>query len=149
MFSSFKFWKVGNYVSSLPLVCFRKSTKPEVMHRTEYATSGGTNLKERGPTNAVPIHNYLSGDGKSHAYRGMAHYVPSELAWISKDQFRALPRETKRDAINIQSEDQWVAFMRNRDTPSGKLADTRNLTRAFRQTLEIHLGPTSIQTRLT
>ncbi|OWF35645.1 uncharacterized protein LOC110442695 [Mizuhopecten yessoensis] len=89
------------------------------MHRKEYATSGGTYLKERGPTNAVPLHNYVSGDGKSHAYRGMAHYVPSERAWIAKDQFRSLPRETKRDAIDIQSEDQWVDFMRNRDTPSG------------------------------
>lgn len=34
---------------------------------------------------------------------------------------RSLPREARRDAIDIQSQDQFVEFMRQRDTPSGKL----------------------------
>lgn len=34
---------------------------------------------------------------------------------------RSLPRETRRDAIDVQSEDQFVDFMRQRDTPSGNL----------------------------
>ncbi|KAJ8314391.1 hypothetical protein KUTeg_008952 [Tegillarca granosa] len=36
----------------------------KTMHRVEYATSGGTNIKERGPYNATPVNNYLSGTGK-------------------------------------------------------------------------------------
>ncbi|XP_063421360.1 uncharacterized protein LOC134706389 isoform X2 [Mytilus trossulus] len=87
------------------------------MHRKEFGTSGGVNLFERGPHNPIPTHNYLSGDGKSNIYMGAAHYVPSEIDWIKYHQYRSLPRDTKRDAIDMQSEDQWVEFMRNRDTP--------------------------------
>ncbi|KAK3591973.1 hypothetical protein CHS0354_031481 [Potamilus streckersoni] len=71
------------------------------------------------PHYSTPSNNYLSGDWKSHVWSGQAHYVPSERAWISYHDSRSLPRETKRDAIEFQSEDEWVAFTRERDTPSG------------------------------
>lgn len=90
------------------------------MQHPEYATSAGARLFDRGPHNATPMHNYLSGDGKSLIWNGPAHYVPSERSWIGHHQYRSLPRDTKRDAKEMQSEDEWVNFMRQRDTPSGK-----------------------------
>ena len=71
---------------------------------------------------STPYNNFFSGDGKSHVYEGPAYYVPSERGnWIKQHDYRSLPRETKRDAIDVQSEDQWVEFMRQRDTPSGNV----------------------------
>ncbi|XP_062612089.1 uncharacterized protein LOC134273887 [Saccostrea cucullata] len=89
------------------------------MHRPEYGISAGTRLFDRGPHNPIPTHNYLSGGGKSLIWRGPSHYVTSERTWIDQQQYRSLPRDTKRDAKEMQSEDQWVDFMRQRDTPSG------------------------------
>ncbi|KAL5007672.1 hypothetical protein ScPMuIL_016478 [Solemya velum] len=68
---------------------------------------------------STPANNYLSGTGKSLVWAGQAHYVPSERSWIGYHQYRSLPRDTKRDAIDMQCEDQWVEFQRQRDTPSG------------------------------
>lgn len=92
------------------------------MYRAEFGTSGGTNIRERGPYNTIPFYNYLSGTGKSHAYRGPGYYVPSENRWMAFHEYRSLPRETKRDAILFESEDDWVTFQRKRDSehpPSG------------------------------
>lgn len=89
------------------------------MHRPEYGTSAGTRLFDRGPYNSTPVDNYPSGDGKSMIWRGPSHYVPSERRWTDYHQYRSLPRDTRRDAKEMQSEDQWVDFMRQRDTPSG------------------------------
>ncbi|XP_033761395.1 uncharacterized protein LOC117343171 [Pecten maximus] len=92
------------------------------MHRVEYATSGGTNLKERGPYNPTPAENYLSGTGKSHVYRGPGYYIPLNNSWIQYHEYRALPPKTKRDAVLFESEDAWVEYQRKRDTapkPSG------------------------------
>jgi len=89
------------------------------MHRPEYGISAGTRLLDRGPHNPIPTHNYLSGDGKSNVWSGESHYVPSERDWIKYSDYRSIPRVTKRDAKEMQSEDEWVNFMRQRDTPSG------------------------------
>jgi len=89
---------------------------------SRYHTSQGTILFQRGHQCPRPTHNYLSGDGKSHVYHGSGYYTPSERKWISYVDYRSLPRETRRDAIHMESEDQWVAFMRKRDSvhqPSG------------------------------
>ncbi|KAK3591972.1 hypothetical protein CHS0354_031480 [Potamilus streckersoni] len=87
------------------------------MAKPEYSTGLGTNLAARGPRNMVPLHNYLSGDGKSHVYKGPGYYVPSERRWISYDMVRALPRETRRDAILFESEDEWRTWQGRRDKP--------------------------------
>ena len=69
---------------------------------------------------STPYNNYFAGDGKSMVYEGPGYYVPSERGnWIKQHDYRSLPRETKRDAIDFQSEEQFVEFMRQRDTPSG------------------------------
>ncbi|XP_046356242.1 uncharacterized protein LOC124135085 [Haliotis rufescens] len=73
------------------------------------------------PHYSTPSNNYLSGDWKSHVWMGQQYYVPSERDWIKYHDYRSLPRETRRDAIDMQSEDQWVAFTRQRDTPGGYL----------------------------
>lgn len=89
---------------------------------SRYHTSQGTLLFKRGTWSPRPTHNYLSGDGKSHVYRGSGYYSPSERIWINYPDHRSLPRESRRDAIHMESEDQWVAFMRKRDSchqPSG------------------------------
>lgn len=93
------------------------------MYRPEYGTSAGTNVRLRGPYNATPVNNYLAGDGKSHVYMGPAYYVPSENRWIKFHEYRSIPRETRRDAILMESEEQWVAYQRKRDKatqPGGK-----------------------------
>lgn len=93
------------------------------MYRPEYGTSAGTNVRLRGPYNSTPVNNYLAGDGKSHVYMGPAYYVPSENRWIKFHEYRSLPRETRRDAILMESEEQWVAYQRKRDKatqPGGK-----------------------------
>ena len=49
--------------------------------------------------------------------------MPSERMWISYADHRSLPRQTRRDAILMESEDQWRDFQRNRDSvhqPSGR-----------------------------
>ncbi|KAK7109990.1 uncharacterized protein [Littorina saxatilis] len=89
---------------------------------SRYGTSKGVYLNRRGNFNHVPIHNYLSGDGKSHVYYGPAYYVPSERSWISYAEYHSLPRESRRDAILMESEDQWREFQAKRDSvhqPSG------------------------------
>ena len=76
----------------------------------------------------VPAHNYLSGTGKSHVFYGPAYYVPSENRWITQEKYRSLPRETRRDAILFESEDDWVAWKIKNDKPhppSGKLVYNR------------------------
>ena len=83
----------------------------------EYSSSLGTNLFDRGPRNMVPKHNYPSGTGKSHVFYGPAYYVPSENRWITHESFRSLPRETRRDAILFESEDDWVAWKIKNDKP--------------------------------
>ena len=83
----------------------------------EYSSSLGTNLFDRGPRNMVPKHNYPSGTGKSHVFYGPAYYVPSENRWITQDKYRSLPRETRRDAILFESEDDWVAWKIKNDKP--------------------------------
>ena len=82
-------------------------------------------MRLRGPHNSTPLNNYLAGDGKSHVYRGPAYYVPSENRWIRFHEYRSLPRETKRDAILMESEEQGGAYQRKRDRetqPGGKTA---------------------------
>ncbi|KAK6166281.1 hypothetical protein SNE40_023016 [Patella caerulea] len=71
------------------------------------------------PHYSTPSNNYLSGDWKSTVWPGASHYVPSERRWIDHPNYRSYPREARRDAIDFQSEDEWVYFTRNRDTPGG------------------------------
>lgn len=106
------------------------------MYRPEYGTSAGTNVRLRGPYNATPVNNYLAGDGKSHVYMGPAYYVPSENRWIKFHEYRSIPRETRRDAILMESEEQWVAYQRKRDkaTQPGGIARPINRTVGFKTT---------------
>merc|ERR1712050_132133 len=69
----------------------------------------------------APTHNYLSGDWKSQTYEGPAYCVPSERRWIQYHEYMHIPNEARRDAIDMQSEDQWVDFCRHRDAPRGSL----------------------------
>ncbi|XP_041365605.1 uncharacterized protein LOC121380720 [Gigantopelta aegis] len=71
------------------------------------------------PYYSTPTHNYFSGDIKSRVWTSPRYYVPSERDWICYHDYRSLPSLTKRDAIDFQSEDDWVSFMRKRDTPIG------------------------------
>ena len=71
------------------------------------------------PYCSTPTHNYFSGDVKSTVWSSPQYYVPSERNWITYHGYRHLPSTTKRDAIDFQSEDDWVSFMRKRDTPIG------------------------------
>lgn len=87
--------------------------------KPEYTHSKGSILVERGPYRAIPENNYLSGTGMSHVWTGVGHYVPSSRGWIPIHKYHSLPRETRRDAIYMESEDQYVSFVKNRDTPSG------------------------------
>ena len=87
------------------------------MHRPEYGVSGGTNIFHRGNHNPVPVHNYLSGTGKSHVYRGPGWYVPLDNSWVSYAQYRAVPEEARKVAILFESEDSWVEYQRARDLP--------------------------------
>lgn len=72
------------------------------------------------PHYSTPANNYFSGEEKSHVWKGASHYVPSERDWISYHDYRHHPRSAKRDAIDFQSEDQYVQFARQRDNPNGK-----------------------------
>ncbi|KAL8558871.1 hypothetical protein ACOMHN_054302 [Nucella lapillus] len=83
---------------------------------SRYATSKGTILFDRSVYRPTPAYNYLSGDGKSHVYEGAGYYVPSERLWQNFVQYRSIPKTSRRDAILMESEDQWVAFMRKRDS---------------------------------
>lgn len=83
----------------------------------EYSSSLGTTLSSRGPRNMVPLDNYLAGTGKSHVYYGPGYYVPSENRWITQDKYRSLPRETCRDAILFESEEDFVAWKIQTDKP--------------------------------
>lgn len=109
------------------------------MYRPEYGTSAGTNVRLRGPYNATPVNNYLAGDGKSHVYMGPAYYVPSENRWIKFHEYRSIPRETRRDAILMESEEQWVAYQRKRDkaTQPGGKARPINRTVGFKTTSKL------------
>ncbi|ESO97200.1 hypothetical protein LOTGIDRAFT_239166 [Lottia gigantea] len=71
------------------------------------------------PHYSTPSNNYFCGDWKSTVWTAPAHYVPSERRWIDHPDYRSLPREARRDAIDFQSEHEWVYYSRNRDTPGG------------------------------
>ena len=71
------------------------------------------------PHYSTPNNNYFSGDGKSKVWADASYYVPSERSFIRYQDHRSLPREARRDAVDCQSEDQWVSIMRNRDQPTG------------------------------
>ena len=72
-----------------------------------------------GPKIITPTHNYLSGDWKSFCYERSSYYTPSERRWIKYHDYKHIPREARRDAIDFQSEDKWVDFQRHRDAPRG------------------------------
>ncbi|XP_076437140.1 uncharacterized protein LOC143276498 [Babylonia areolata] len=88
----------------------------EPQYYSNYGTSKGMTLFRRGPYKPTPVNNYLSGNGKSHVYEGSGYYVPSERIWQNYVEYRSLPKTSRRDAILMESEDQWVAFMRKRDS---------------------------------
>ena len=70
---------------------------------------------------AYPNDNYLSGDGKSMIWNGHQYYQPSNRSWQKHHEVKALPNARIPDQIEFQSEDDWRAFQRKRDTPgSGK-----------------------------
>ncbi|XP_014778569.1 uncharacterized protein LOC106875102 [Octopus bimaculoides] len=83
-----------------------------------FSPAGVTPSGAKVPEYHMPTNNYLSGDWKSHNWRGPAYYVPSERRWIAYHNYRTLPDLIKRDSMDIQCEDQYVDFVRTRDTPS-------------------------------
>ncbi|PAA74522.1 hypothetical protein BOX15_Mlig032686g1 [Macrostomum lignano] len=70
-----------------------------------------------GPKIVTPPNNYLSGNGKSEVYQGAGWYVPSERRWQRYHEYTALPSSSRRDAIDFQSEDDFVQFRQARDRP--------------------------------
>ena len=93
-------------------------------NRMLHSTVGVTPAGARVPEYVMPKNNYLSGDWKSHVWRGAAHYVPSERRWIAYHNYRCLPLLAKRDAKDLQSETEYVDFVRSRDTPTGQYLKT-------------------------
>lgn len=91
---------------------------PGPRYGSRHGTSRGEFLNQRGYFNPVPVDNYLSGDGKSHVYRGPGYYIPSERRWVTFVDYHSLPTETRRDAILMESEDQWREFQQKRDMKS-------------------------------
>ncbi|CAH8446934.1 unnamed protein product [Schistosoma turkestanicum] len=57
---------------------------------------------------------------KTSLFHGAAWYVPSERRWVNYDDYRALPRVTNRDAIDFQSEEDFMGFLKKRDVPNYK-----------------------------
>ncbi|CAI2724372.1 unnamed protein product [Schistosoma spindalis] len=57
---------------------------------------------------------------KTSLFHGPGWYVPSERHWVNYDDYSALPRMTKRDAIDFQSEREFVSFLKKRDIPNYK-----------------------------
>lgn len=84
-----------------------------------HSTTGVTPAGARVPEYVMPKNDILSGDWKSHVWRGPAHYIPSERRWIAYHNYRCLPLLAKRDAKDLQSETEYVDFIRSVDTPSG------------------------------
>ncbi|CAH8462164.1 unnamed protein product [Schistosoma mattheei] len=57
---------------------------------------------------------------KTSLFHGPGWYVPSERHWVNYDNYSALPRMTNRDAIDFQSEKEFINFLKKRDIPNYK-----------------------------
>ncbi|KAF6776775.1 hypothetical protein AHF37_04215 [Paragonimus kellicotti] len=68
----------------------------------------------------VPEYNYREGQRKTVLYQGAGWYIPSERRWESYDHHHELPRLTRRDAIDMQREEDFVNFLKKRDVPNYK-----------------------------
>ncbi|KAH8851792.1 hypothetical protein KSF78_0000943 [Schistosoma japonicum] len=57
---------------------------------------------------------------KTCLFSGAAWYIPSERRWETYDQHFELPRLANRDAIDFQSEKDFISFLKKRDIPNYK-----------------------------
>ncbi|CAH8461878.1 unnamed protein product [Schistosoma rodhaini] len=57
---------------------------------------------------------------KTSLYHGPGWYVPSERKWVNYSDYSSLSRTTNRDAIDFQSEKDFISFLKKRDTPNYK-----------------------------
>ncbi|KAF8564051.1 hypothetical protein P879_08435 [Paragonimus westermani] len=69
---------------------------------------------------AVPEYNYREGQRKTVLYQGAGWYIPSERRWEPYDHHHELPRLTRRDAIDMQREEDFVNYLKKRDVPNYK-----------------------------
>lgn len=86
-----------------------------MLHSTTSVVPAGARV----PEYSMHKNIYLTGDWKSHMWRGASHYIPSERRWLAYHNYRCLPLLAKRDAKDLQSETEYVDFIQSRDTPSG------------------------------
>ncbi|KAA0188911.1 hypothetical protein FBUS_04666 [Fasciolopsis buskii] len=68
----------------------------------------------------IPEYNYRQGERKTMLYNGSGWYIPCERRWESYDQHHELPRLARPDAIEFESEKQFVNFLKRRDVPKWK-----------------------------
>nr|CAH8832040.1 unnamed protein product [Trichobilharzia regenti] len=68
----------------------------------------------------IPEYNNRDGHMKTSLYGGAAWYIPSERRWESYSEHFELPKLTRRDAIDFQSEKDFLNFLKKRDIPDYK-----------------------------
>ncbi|KAK4474001.1 hypothetical protein MN116_003318 [Schistosoma mekongi] len=70
----------------------------------------------------IPISKFDNSEEsvKTSLFSGAAWYIPSERRWETYDRHFELPRLTNRDAIDFQSEKDFVSFLNKRDIPNYK-----------------------------
>ncbi|KAK6166280.1 hypothetical protein SNE40_023015 [Patella caerulea] len=79
----------------------------ESLQSSQQSTAIGTPLY--GQTTRTSEPNYPL-DGKSYVFTGPSYYVPAERRWLSINDYRTLPIETRRDAILFESENEWRKY---------------------------------------
>lgn len=75
----------------------------------------------------IPEYNYRQGERKTMLYNGSGWYIPCERRWESYDQHHELPRLARPDAIEFESEKQFVNFLKRRDVPKCESFQSANL----------------------
>ncbi|KAG5453659.1 hypothetical protein CSKR_105779 [Clonorchis sinensis] len=67
---------------------------------------------------SIPEYNYRSGKQKSALFQGPGWYIPSEIRWESYNEHHELPRLTRRDAVEMQCEEDFINFLNKRYVPN-------------------------------
>ncbi|GAA53442.1 hypothetical protein CLF_110240 [Clonorchis sinensis] len=75
---------------------------------------------------SIPEYNYRSGKRKSALFQGPGWYIPSEIRWESYNEHHELPRLTRRDAVEMQCEEDFINFLNKRYVPNSKFLHTDN-----------------------
>ncbi|CAH8459499.1 unnamed protein product [Heterobilharzia americana] len=69
---------------------------------------------------AKPEYNNSDESMKTSLFNGAGWYIPSERRWETYNEHFELPRLTRRDAVDFQSEKDFVNFLKRRDIPNYK-----------------------------